>query len=203
MKIFKTFDYMDTAIQKGIDVKWVYFFFNFGKKGDDGTFTVGLSIIPRLDKGRHGYWLENIRSDEYSALHTHLFFFLLSFNGELAHQNEKFFVLPLCYYSQCGAFICYLSSFVTIQFNKLTENMWQRYTTYNAPEELLRYQVKLFGFLPIFVFPKSGREEKRRERGGGEKNVCFRSGGWPSRPRPTRVKLLWLASFFSITTSRS
>jgi hypothetical protein len=81
--------------------------------------------------------------------------------------------LSLCHYLQCGTFICYLSSFVTISFNKVTANTWRRYryTTDNAPEELLRYQVKLFGFLPIFVFPKSGREEKRRERGGGEKKT--------------------------------
>ena len=35
---------MDTAIQKGIDVKWVFFF--CGQKLDNGTFTVDLSIFP-------------------------------------------------------------------------------------------------------------------------------------------------------------
>ena len=44
---------MDTAIQKGIDVKWVFFF--CGQKLDNGTFTVDLSIFPH--PGQEKTWI--------------------------------------------------------------------------------------------------------------------------------------------------
>jgi hypothetical protein len=77
--------------------------------------------------------------------------------------------LSLCHYLQCGTFICYLSSIVTISFNKVTANTWRRYryTTDNAPEELLwchaGWNFSLFG-LCLCVPPKKTTGRKRLKK---------------------------------------
>jgi hypothetical protein len=110
--------------------------------------------------------------------------------------------LSLCHYLQCGTFICYLSSFVTISFNKVTANTWRRYTTRyttdNAPEELLWCQGETFRCSAyVCVSPPKKRQEER---------------DWKKNVWKVEVDLLGLGlqgssrsdSFrFSTTTSRS
>ena len=68
-----TSDYGCPAIRNGIDVKWIYFFL-FSQKIDEGTLLrvlyLSFVLMTREDM--------DIRSAEYSALHTHFlsFFFL-------------------------------------------------------------------------------------------------------------------------------
>ena len=55
---------------------------------------------------------------------------------------------------------------------------------------------KTFMLFPLCLCVSPLRGKKRRKERNWEKEEPkrWRSGGWPSRPRPTKVKLLWLRS---------